>query len=126
MKRNPRYLRWTKAYRKSHGKEMAIDSTFEFERKRQRIQRYDRELVGKTIQAIQKVDAVRVKREKDFYKSKMKQAKKQEQRTAVRELEKGINLIEPDILRVKESVRAREPVQQGVALVERDQSNTSN
>ncbi|GJQ10653.1 hypothetical protein GpartN1_g2444.t1 [Galdieria partita] len=126
MKRNPRYLRWTKAYRKSHGKEMAIDSTFEFERKRQRIQRYDRELVGRTIQAIQKVDAVRMKREKDYYKNRMKQANKQVQKTAVRELEKGISLIEPDILRMNEAVKARETVQQGVAMVERDQLSGSN
>jgi large subunit ribosomal protein L24e len=126
MKRNPRYLKWTKAYRKSHGKEMAVDSTFEFERKRQRIERYDRELVGKTIQAIQKVDAVRTKREKEYYKNRMKQAKKQSQKTAVRELEKGISLIEPDILRVNQAVKAKDAVQQSVAMLDEDrQANDS-
>ena len=33
-KRNPRKTRWTKAWRKSNGKELAVDSTFEFEKRR--------------------------------------------------------------------------------------------
>ncbi|GMP65928.1 hypothetical protein CsSME_00026507 [Camellia sinensis var. sinensis] len=36
MKRNPRKVKWTKAYRRLHGKDMTQDSTFEFERKRNR------------------------------------------------------------------------------------------
>jgi large subunit ribosomal protein L24e len=83
-------------------------------------------LVGKTIQAIQKVDAVRTKREKEYYKNRMKQAKKQSQKTAVRELEKGISLIEPDILRVNQAVKAKDAVQQSVAMLDEDrQANNS-
>jgi hypothetical protein len=36
MKRNPRKVRWTKAYRKLAGKELAEDATFEMERRRNR------------------------------------------------------------------------------------------
>ncbi len=36
MKRNPRKVRWTKAYRKLAGKELAEDATFELERRRNR------------------------------------------------------------------------------------------
>ena len=32
-KKNPLRTKWTKAYRESHGKEMAMDTTFEFELK---------------------------------------------------------------------------------------------
>ncbi|KAL4365019.1 hypothetical protein AHAS_Ahas07G0064200 [Arachis hypogaea] len=41
MKRNPRKVKWTKAYRRVHGKDMTQDSTFEFERKRNKLERYD-------------------------------------------------------------------------------------
>ncbi|KAG1905814.1 ribosomal protein L24e-domain-containing protein [Suillus fuscotomentosus] len=34
MKRNPRKVRWTKAFRKAAGKEMTIDSTIDFEKRR--------------------------------------------------------------------------------------------
>ncbi|KAK9279034.1 hypothetical protein L1049_012709 [Liquidambar formosana] len=63
MKRNPRKVKWTKAYRRLHGKDMTQDSTFEFERKRNRPERYDRNLAENTLKAIKKIDKVRVDRE---------------------------------------------------------------
>eukprot|EP00871_Galdieria_phlegrea_P005508 jgi/Galph1/5959/GphlegSOOS_G4607.1 len=123
MKRNPRYLRWTKAYRKSHGKEMAIDSTFEMERKRQRIQRYDRQLVGKTLQAIQKVDTIRTQRGNDYYKNRMKQSRKQVQKSTLREVQRGISLVEPDILKIRTAVKAREGQSQKVVKQTMAQNN---
>ena len=83
MKRNPRKVRWTKAYRALHGKDLTgvrscrlaqrckgrlrvaqagtrvvgpnaaaarlQDATFEFERRRNRPERYDRNVVGATL-----------------------------------------------------------------------------
>ena len=46
MKRNPRKVAWTKAYRKLAGKELAEDATFELERRRNRPEKYDREVGG--------------------------------------------------------------------------------
>ncbi|XP_057791525.1 probable ribosome biogenesis protein RLP24 isoform X1 [Salvia miltiorrhiza] len=63
MKRNPRKVKWTKAYRRLHGKDMTQDSTFEFERKRNRPERYDRNVTENTLKAIKKIDKVRVDRE---------------------------------------------------------------
>ena len=37
-KKNPRKAKWTKAFRKSAGKELAVDPSFEFEKKRWHIQ----------------------------------------------------------------------------------------
>ena len=42
-KKNPRKTRWTKSYRKVYNKELTIDPTFEFERKRDTPLRYSRE-----------------------------------------------------------------------------------
>jgi large subunit ribosomal protein L24e len=48
MKRNPRKVRWTKAFRKAAGKEMTVDSVFEFEKKRNVPIKYDRTLWRQT------------------------------------------------------------------------------
>ena len=55
MKRNPRKVKWTKAYRVLHGKDAATDSVFQFERKRNRPERYDRNVTQSTLRAMKKV-----------------------------------------------------------------------
>ncbi|GLE07481.1 hypothetical protein PINS_up017841 [Pythium insidiosum] len=71
-KRNPRKVRWTKAFRKAAGKEMALDTTFDFEKQRNRAVKYDRELMGATIHAIERVQQIKEKREQQFFKNRMK------------------------------------------------------
>nr|XP_043624775.1 probable ribosome biogenesis protein RLP24 [Erigeron canadensis] len=62
MKRNPRKVKWTKAYRRLHGKDMTQDTTFEFERKRNRPERYDRNVTEQTLKAIKEIDKTRNRR----------------------------------------------------------------
>merc|ERR1719207_273733 len=38
-------MRWTKAYRKTHGKELMYDSTLDFEKRREEPVRYNRSLL---------------------------------------------------------------------------------
>ncbi|KAM3288832.1 hypothetical protein P3S67_022262 [Capsicum chacoense] len=84
MKRNPHKVKWTKAYRRLHGKDMTQDSTFEFERKRNRPERYDR--------------------------NRMKGKKAKEQREAAKELEQSILLVEaPAALLIKVQVPQKQP-----------------
>ena len=52
-KKNPRKAKWTKAFRKSAGKELAVDPSFEFEKRRNVPVKYDRELWQKTVGAMQ-------------------------------------------------------------------------
>ena len=52
-KKNPRKAKWTKAFRKSAGKELAVDPSFEFEKRRNVPVKYDRELWQTTINAMQ-------------------------------------------------------------------------
>jgi len=71
MKRNPRKLKWTKAYRKNAGKEMVVDSTLQFAARRNVPIRYDRELVAKTLKAMERISEIRSRRERVFYKKRM-------------------------------------------------------
>lgn len=71
MKRNPRKLKWTKAFRKSAGKEMVVDSTLTFAARRNVPVRYNRDLVATTLKAMQRVSEIRQKRERVFYKKRM-------------------------------------------------------
>jgi len=71
MKRNPRKLKWTKAYRKNAGKEMTVDSTLQFAARRNVPVRYDRELFAKTLKAMERISEIRARRERVFYKKRM-------------------------------------------------------
>ncbi|KXL44127.1 hypothetical protein M433DRAFT_144592 [Acidomyces richmondensis BFW] len=72
MKRNPRKLAWTKSFRRAHGKEMTVDSTLQFAQRRNIPVRYNRELVAKTLQAMERISEIRARRERQFYKNRMK------------------------------------------------------
>ncbi|CAI4211801.1 unnamed protein product [Parascedosporium putredinis] len=87
MKRNPRKLKWTKAFRKSAGKEMVVDSTLQFAARRNVPVRYNRDLMAKTLTAMKRVSEIRARRERVFYKKRMAGNKQREIETA-RELVK--------------------------------------
>ncbi|KAI4304725.1 hypothetical protein MLD38_040200 [Melastoma candidum] len=93
MKRNPRKVKWTKAYRRLHGKDMTEDTTFEFERKRNRPERYDRNLAESTLMAIKKIDKVRTTREARHIEKRFKGKKAKEYKEAKKELDQSISLI---------------------------------
>jgi len=78
MKRNPRKLGWTKAFRRAHGKEMVVDSTLQFQQRRNIPLRYNRELVAKTLLAMERVEEVRRRRERAFYRKRMEGVKERE------------------------------------------------
>lgn len=104
-KRNPRKVAWTKAYRKTRGKEMAVDSTFEFEKRRNRPVKYDRDLMGKTIMAIQRVQEIKSTREERFHANRMKDAKKEKKQQARVEIEKSIEILAPAVAKREEVMR---------------------
>ncbi|XP_038905541.1 probable ribosome biogenesis protein RLP24 isoform X2 [Benincasa hispida] len=93
MKRNPRKVKWTKAYRRLHGKDMTQDSTFEFERKRNRPERYDRNLTEETLKAIKKIDKVRANRESRHIARRHQGKKAKELGEAQKELDQSISLV---------------------------------
>eukprot|EP00808_Paulinella_micropora_P007016 g411.t1 len=105
MKRNPRKTAWTKAFRKSHGKEMKTDSSFEFERKSNVGVKYDRELYGRALAAMDRVKEIKKKREERFYEKRMKVKVGQEKFEAERTIKQGAHLLETPQER-QEKIRA--------------------
>ncbi|KAK7054764.1 ATPase-activating ribosome biosynthesis protein [Paramarasmius palmivorus] len=99
MKRNPRKVRWTKAFRKAAGKEMTIDSTIDFEKRRNVPVRYDRDLVQTTIQAMKRVGEIKKKREHAFWKNRMAASREKQRAHRKKTLEaakaSSTKLVEP-------------------------------
>lgn len=112
QRRNPRKLRWTKAFRKAAGKELVVDSTLTFAAKRNVPVRYNRELVATTLKAMSRIEEIRLKRERAFYKNRMR-GNKQRQLAADRKLVEE----NPELLRMRD-VELRKKAEKAAAAAE--------
>lgn len=92
-KKNPRKTKWTKAYRKTAGKELAIDPSFEFEKRRHMPVKYSRELWEKTIEAMKKVEEIRQRRSNNYIMQRLRKGREVEWQRDVREVQRDISLI---------------------------------
>eukprot|EP00511_Aplanochytrium_stocchinoi_P007389 CAMPEP_0204830292 /NCGR_PEP_ID=MMETSP1346-20131115/8449_1 /ASSEMBLY_ACC=CAM_ASM_000771 /TAXON_ID=215587 /ORGANISM="Aplanochytrium stocchinoi, Strain GSBS06" /LENGTH=119 /DNA_ID=CAMNT_0051960461 /DNA_START=266 /DNA_END=625 /DNA_ORIENTATION=+ len=88
-------MKWTKAFRKTRGKEMAVDPTFDFEKRRNRPVKYDRELMQQTLRAMKRVEEIKSARQQRFYKNRMKDVKQIEKVRARKEIVQSIDLVAP-------------------------------
>ncbi|KAF2273633.1 uncharacterized protein EI97DRAFT_147742 [Westerdykella ornata] len=131
MKRNPRKLQWTKSFRRAHGKEMTVDSTLQFAQRRNIPVRYNRGLIQTTLKAMTRISEIRARRERQFYKARMR-GNKARQRAEDRKLvEENQHLLPPserwvvqklgedemevDVEKVKEKVeKRRKEIEEGV------------
>lgn len=93
-KKNPRKAKWTKAFRKSHSKELTVDSAFEFEKKRHVPVKYQRKLWEKTVDAIQRMEKIKQRRQDRFVKNRLKAGLKLQEEAEKREVEQGIYLLQ--------------------------------
>ncbi|KAJ9091993.1 hypothetical protein QFC19_008861 [Naganishia cerealis] len=117
MKRNPRKVRWTKAFRKAAGKEMTIDKTFEFEKRRNVPIKYSRDLVQTTLQAMKRIAEIKARRERAFWKNRMSGNKTRKLTHQTSEISRHINLVQPraakatdDIMPLDERAQIREKI----------------
>jgi large subunit ribosomal protein L24e len=107
MKRNPRKLKWTKAFRRAAGKDMVVDATLEFEKRRNVPVRYDRDLMQTTLKAMKRVQEIKQKREKVFYKQRffelirMQGKKEKELQESIKQLQKNIELVDGEEIKAK-------------------------
>lgn len=100
-KKNPRKLRWTKASRAIKGKEMICDPVLDFEKRRNEPPRYNRFDMIKTIQAMKRIDEIKVARQQRFWKKRMEKSKGLQLRNLQRELEKHVDLISNETVKNK-------------------------
>jgi len=92
-KKNPRKAKWTKAFRKSAGKELAVDPSFEFEKRRNVPVKYNRELWTQTVEAMKRVEEIKGKRQAHFLAKRQKVARAQERAKDRKEVARDIALI---------------------------------
>lgn len=86
MRRNPRKVCWTKAFRKAAGKEMTVDTTLDFEKRRNVPVRYDREKMATTVSAMKRVQEIKSRRERVHARARRVQAKAREKESIRAEL----------------------------------------
>lgn len=97
QRRNPRKLKWTKAFRKAAGKELAVDTTLTFAKRRNVPVRYNRDLVQTTLSAMSRIEEIRQKRERAFYKNRMRGNKER-----ALALDKKLVEQNPELLRMRD------------------------
>lgn len=103
-KRNPRKMRWTKAFRKSAGKELTVDAAFEFEKRRDQPVRYDRDLVATTLRAMKKVEEIKSAREKRHWARRMEVQKRSQRAQDKVDVERNIDLVATAVVRARGEV----------------------
>lgn len=101
-KRNPRKVKWTKAFRKARGKELTTDASLEFEKRRNCPIKYDRETWNNTIKAMKRVHEIKIKRQDQFITNRLKVGKEIDKADDLREIKQNINLLKAPMALRKE------------------------
>uniref|UniRef100_A0A1L8DRN7 Probable ribosome biogenesis protein RLP24 n=1 Tax=Nyssomyia neivai TaxID=330878 RepID=A0A1L8DRN7_9DIPT len=104
MKKNPRKTRWTKAYRKTAGKELTVDPSFEFEKRRNIPVKYNRELWTRTLDAMQKITEIKERRERHFVMERLRKGTQVEIEMDVKDVQKNMALIRSPAAGLREKV----------------------
>ena len=78
------------------------DSTFDFEKQRNRPVKYDRELMGAAINTMKVVAGVQERREKEFHTQRMKVKKAIEKHQIQLDIKQNVDLLQPAAAKVIE------------------------
>lgn len=92
-KKNPRKVKWTKAFRKAAGKELAIDPSFEFEKRRHVPIKYDRQTWSRAVEAMKKVEVIKQKRQNSHIMQRLRKGRQLEDERDVKEVRRDLALI---------------------------------
>ncbi|KYQ48422.1 putative ribosome biogenesis protein RLP24 [Trachymyrmex zeteki] len=111
-KKNPRKVKWTKAYRKTVGKELAVDPSFEFEKRRNVPVKYNRELWSKTLEAMKKVDTIRQRRQNLHIMQRLRKGRELEQERDIKEVQRDLSLIRSPAAGLKQRKKQEEAAEE--------------
>ncbi|KAH9512609.1 hypothetical protein Btru_038944 [Bulinus truncatus] len=111
-KRNPRKSRWTKAFRKAAGKELTVDPSLEFEKRRNEPVKYNKELWQNTLKAMKRIEEIKARRQNFFIANRLKKGKELRKEADRREVEKNIHLIKSPAACLKQRRQMVEVVQE--------------
>ncbi|GAB6018745.1 hypothetical protein CHUAL_000418 [Chamberlinius hualienensis] len=114
-KRNPRKTRWTKAFRKAAGKELAVDPSFEFEKRRNIPMKYNREQWKETIKAMMRVEEIKEKRQAQFIHQRMKKGKEMAK-------EQDIKIVNRDLALIKSPAANKLTADEALKIVDKTAS----
>ncbi|XP_005111274.2 probable ribosome biogenesis protein RLP24 [Aplysia californica] len=109
-KRNPRKARWTKAFRKAAGKELTVDSSLEFEKRRNVPVKYNKELWQNTVKAMKRIEEIKARRQNHFIANRLKKGKELRKEADRKEVEKNIHLIKSPAAGLKQKKQMVEVV----------------
>ena len=111
------------AFRRATGRELTMDKTLEFEKRRNRPVKYNRELWEKTVHAIQKVEEVKAAREKRMYQRRMMGARKKNAMEALETIKKHNSVVEGPLANFKPTRAAEGKVKEKPFSMKMDMSD---
>ena len=119
-KKNPRKFKWTKAYRAAMGKDLVVDTTLEFEQRRNRPVKYNRDLVAATLRTIRLVDDIRQQREHAHWERRMMASHAIETHQKLFDIAQNVELISrvPEFVREQTQIAEQEIEQHKQQMLE--------
>ncbi|CAK9293302.1 unnamed protein product [Gordionus sp. m RMFG-2023] len=109
-KRNPRKSKWTKAFRKASGKELTLDPSLEFEKRRNIPIKYDRQIWKNTVDAIKRIEDIKSKRESRFIKERLRVGIKKRKELELKDIDQNMSLIRAPVARSSSDIMEFEEV----------------
>ncbi|XP_011166724.1 probable ribosome biogenesis protein RLP24 [Solenopsis invicta] len=122
-KKNPRKVKWTKAYRKTVGKELVIDPSFDFEKRRNIPVKYNRELWSKTVEAMKKVETIKQRRQNLHIMQRLRKGRELEQERDIKEVQRDLSLIRSPAAGLKERKKQEEAAEEQEMQIDADSNS---
>ncbi|XP_050454771.1 probable ribosome biogenesis protein RLP24 [Cataglyphis hispanica] len=122
-KKNPRKVKWTKAYRKTVGKELTVDPSFEFEKRRNIPLKYNRELWTKSVEAMKKVETIRQKRQNLHIMQRLHKGRELEEEKDIKEVKRNLSLIRSPAAGLKERKKQEAAEEEEQMYIDEESNN---